>query len=288
MKGIVIPAYIPTWTQEGKDAYQRILDAGAIMKNTKMFVVINPNSGPLTNDKHAAFRNEFIDKLHALGHYALGYVSTVYSRRDPALIKADVALYMQQNKVDGIFFDEASTLLDDRSALMDFVPVTKWTVFNFGVMVTNDDSYHKVIHVTSETYAAKFLERVVQPYEKHDAVLLHTADSKIPYDTYLQHGNPEYLFVTYRSYDDKSVDTWGTVPPDFVHHAKIVEATNVPPPPPVDRTTKIRELCDKLNLLVLEVKKEFEFQLDQLHKVVGEYELDVDQTLEELINVVRQ
>ena len=92
------------------------LDRFEIIKknNINTYVIINPYNGPNTSvDK------SYIEGIKLLKKYninILGYVHTSYSKRASTLVKKDILAwktFYQDNGVEGIFFDETSTLKKD-------------------------------------------------------------------------------------------------------------------------------------------------------------------------------
>lgn len=73
----------------------------------KGYVIINPNSGPGTkiDSNYVAATKKEQDS----GTLVLGYVHTSWAARDQSIVKQEVDEYYEWYKVNGIFFDEAST-----------------------------------------------------------------------------------------------------------------------------------------------------------------------------------
>ncbi|BBM99709.1 hypothetical protein MPTK1_1g23210 [Marchantia polymorpha subsp. ruderalis] len=74
-------------------------------------VIINPNSGPGTTAN-----SDYVNLISAIRASTdtfittiLGYVATTYGAKSQAAVNAETDLYNSLYKVDGIFFDEAST-----------------------------------------------------------------------------------------------------------------------------------------------------------------------------------
>lgn len=69
--------------------------------------VMNPSSGPGSSFLPAYLKA--VRAAQAAGILVLGYVDTDYGKRSAAAVKADVDAYYRWYRVDGIFFDRAST-----------------------------------------------------------------------------------------------------------------------------------------------------------------------------------
>jgi hypothetical protein len=93
----LIPAYVPPHE----------LAALAAGTNPPRMVVVNPDSGPGAGEGRAYA--EAVRTLQAAGIRVLGYVPTTYGARPLADVLADVRRYLAWYRVDGIFFDEASS-----------------------------------------------------------------------------------------------------------------------------------------------------------------------------------
>jgi hypothetical protein len=96
-RAALIPAYVPPHE----------LAALATGMNPPRMVVVNPDSGPGAGEGGAY--GEAVRTLQAAGIRVLGYVPTTYGVRPLADVLADVRRYLAWYRVDGIFFDEASS-----------------------------------------------------------------------------------------------------------------------------------------------------------------------------------
>ncbi len=96
-RAALIPAYVPPHELAA-------LAAGA--RRPRM-VVVNPDSGPGAGEGRAY--GEAVRTLQAAGIRVLGYVPTTYGARPLADVLADVRRYLAWYRVDGVFFDEASS-----------------------------------------------------------------------------------------------------------------------------------------------------------------------------------
>ena len=98
--GMVVPMY-------GWDAgWDDIINAKEENEGTEIVVVINPSSGPGSEDSHWA---DVADDLQDAGITVTGYVSTSYAGRSEGDVKNDIDSYYDWYDLDGIFFDEVST-----------------------------------------------------------------------------------------------------------------------------------------------------------------------------------
>lgn len=105
--GLLIPGYVYPNNPYSDAAFLNLLDIMRRYHDVPVIYVINPGSGPgtvLDGNYAAAIR-----VLRGAGAAVIGYVSTVYAGRDPALVRADVDTWVSMyadTPVDGIFFDE--------------------------------------------------------------------------------------------------------------------------------------------------------------------------------------
>ena len=96
-RAALIPAYVPPHELAA-------LAAGA--RRPRM-VIVNPDSGPGAGEGHAY--GDAVRTLQAAGIRVLGYVPTGYGGRPLADVLGDIRRYLAWYRVDGIFFDEASS-----------------------------------------------------------------------------------------------------------------------------------------------------------------------------------
>jgi hypothetical protein len=75
--------------------------------NRPRMVIVNPDSGPGLHEARAY--GDAVRALQAAGVRVLGYVPTGYGGRPLTEVLADVRRYLSWYRVDGIFFDEASS-----------------------------------------------------------------------------------------------------------------------------------------------------------------------------------
>ena len=94
--GIMVPAYFSPGAK-----WEAMNDAAS---KVPLIAIVNPNSGP-----GAALNTNYVKalaQLHAAGGKAIGYVSSDYTRRPMAKVKADIDQYLSWYDVDGFFIDE--------------------------------------------------------------------------------------------------------------------------------------------------------------------------------------
>lgn len=100
---LAIPSYFYPCTGPS-GCYWNQLNNGA---PTVGLAIINPDSGPGTSQDQN-YVNQTL-RTQAKGIIVLGYVYTSYGNRPAEEVKSDVDLYYTWYRVNGIFFDEAST-----------------------------------------------------------------------------------------------------------------------------------------------------------------------------------
>lgn len=222
MKGIIVPSYYPWWTEEGVFDYATLEKAAARMRYATLVTVINPKSGPLETDAYFNKRMDFSKKIRDAGHYAIGYVSTVYGRRPIDDIIEEVKLYLKQGLVNGIFCDEGAVLLSAReklvAAVRDVMP-QGLIVVNCGLTVAPMKA-RDVVTVTSESGWDYFQKRNVDTPD--EAVLIHgytSADFQPLYDVC----TPEWMYASHVEFLPKN-DVWGALHPGFSNLVDFVEA----------------------------------------------------------------
>jgi hypothetical protein len=107
---ILIPLYsYPSWYDPDNYIWDEIAAAASRVPVT---AVINPEDGPVECPPNSDYQHG-LDELRDAGVNILGYVYTSYGNRDTALVQAEVDLYDQCFDIDGIFFDETSSVSAD-------------------------------------------------------------------------------------------------------------------------------------------------------------------------------
>jgi hypothetical protein len=105
--GVLIPGYIYPGNPYSNATFQNLLSIMRRYHDVPVIYVINPSNGP-----GAAWDGNYaaaIRLLRGVGASVVGYISTQYAARDPALVRADVDTWMSMyaaTPIDGIFFDE--------------------------------------------------------------------------------------------------------------------------------------------------------------------------------------
>lgn len=232
MKGILVPSYYPFWTSEGLGDYDRLTRAARKLKHAKLIVVINPSSGPLIAAQDSWFnhRKQFADSVKSAGHHALGYVSTDYGRRPLEDVARDVRLYASQGVVNGVFFDEAAVLPPKRAELVaiarESFPIGCYVVLNCGTDVDYKGFDEYVIHITSETDAAKYDDYRHDASFKDDAIIPH-GFANTDWAGLWALGQPEWMYASHVKFAPKN-NVWGSLHPAFENLVEFAEAKATP------------------------------------------------------------
>lgn len=99
-----VPAYVSPVFHPDEWAVLGRLDPGSI-------VVVNPDSGP-SRDMTSHYGGP-VRELRDLGVRVYGYLTVSYGRRATRDVRDDVAAYHDHLGVDGVFFDQVPSTLDD-------------------------------------------------------------------------------------------------------------------------------------------------------------------------------
>lgn len=94
---IAVPAYV---NPPDTAYWKTLIDSAPTVRD----VIVNPNSGPGTALSQPYV--QLIKTLRDAGLEVLGYISTEYGARDPALVTAEIERWSEWYGVDDIFFDE--------------------------------------------------------------------------------------------------------------------------------------------------------------------------------------
>jgi len=235
---IIVPAYFPWWTDEGKQSYARLLKSAEHLAptigRTQLLVVINPNSGPVpvASDVYHKERLSFSMDLRMHKAVPIGYVSTKYGARSVNDIKRDMDMYVQQTLVRGFFFDEAST---DPANYKQLVSMAQGVmcVLNFGVQVeTVDPLPPNVFAITAETDYASFMDK---PAAVNKNVLLHGVPSDVDLKALFAHGSMTGLYGSQRALEP-GVNVWGALPDFWEKLVDYIKKVNSPTRVPVKIT----------------------------------------------------
>lgn len=138
---VLIPLYsTPEYWFAQKDKFEKIKE-----KKLQVYAIINPNNGP---GKEAT--ENYIEGIRFLKEYdikVIGYVYTLYGKREPFEVKEDIykwSSFYQEFGLDGIFFDETSNKAKDLEFYKDLTTYTKTHDLNFNILnpgYTTDKSY---------------------------------------------------------------------------------------------------------------------------------------------------
>jgi len=132
---------VPLYSYPSAAAWNAIVQAKQAHAAVNVVAIVNPNSGPGTSVDGTFTAG--IAKLVAAGIVPIGYVSTNYTKRGQAAVKADTdAWRASYPAVQGIFFDEQSITPGDEafySAVADYAKTKGFvlTVGNPGTGVPN-------------------------------------------------------------------------------------------------------------------------------------------------------
>lgn len=152
-------------------------------------VIMNPNSGPtLTANADYVIA---VNGLRAADVKVVGYVYTSWGNRSSTLVKSDIDLYYAQYNIDGIFFDEASTNVDDvpyYQEISDYV----YSMDNHNYVVLNPgtntaEEYISIANITVifENSAASYMDSWEAPsylndYPSHKyAHMIHSTPAEL-------------------------------------------------------------------------------------------------------------
>ena len=197
-------------------------------KNIKTYAIINPNNGP--GKKLSPEYIEGIRLLKDYGIYILGYVHTLYGKRDIHAIKEDIytwSNYYQEFGVTGIFFDETPTSSDNIALYKDISSYSKSLDFNFIVLNSG--------YTIDKTFIQSKIADVIVTYENgHKAwketfplqsnksnshtklsILLHgvNQDDFKPTIKKIQTQGFDYLYLT----EDKLPNPWDELSHGFIN-----------------------------------------------------------------------
>ncbi|BGP16289.1 hypothetical protein JCM10213_008269 [Rhodosporidiobolus nylandii] len=121
---ILVPLY--SWSE---DCWPELQSAAAANPSASFIAIINPNSGPVSDLSDPSLYCVPVLRQKIPNLTLVGYVRTTYGARAPEDVVADINEYAAWSllsvsaggvkgtpKLDGIFFDETPTFLDDTSA----------------------------------------------------------------------------------------------------------------------------------------------------------------------------
>eukprot|EP01038_Epipyxis_sp_PR26KG_P004327 gene4327-6128_t len=172
---LIVPAYFYPTTWDVTTNLWKTLEQCRIDTNVNMITIMNPNSGP-----EATVNSDYLDEItiaKSTGMKIIAYVATSYGTRNVADIKSDIDKYYSQygsNLIDGIFFDEAPSAIDQYSVMKSVVDyahsksVTSIVVLNPGtetdvsyidladINCIFEDSYSSYLNWTPPSYVSSY------------------------------------------------------------------------------------------------------------------------------------
>lgn len=153
-KKLLIPLYsYPTLWEKKKALFEK-----AKAENIEIYAIINPHNGP-----GQEINEDYIRGIRFLKSYnvkVIGYVYTLYGKRDPFLVKEDIykwSNFYQSLGVEGIFFDETAT---DSKLLPFYKDLSKYArSLDFDFLVINPG------YTTHNDYISSKIADVIVSYE---------------------------------------------------------------------------------------------------------------------------
>ncbi len=128
---VLIPLYsVPSLWIEQIEKLKSIKD-----KEITTYAIINPNNGPGEKEQQ-----DYIDGIKLLKEHnihVIGYVYTLYGKRDPNIVKEDIykwSSFYQEYGLEGIFFDETDNKVDSLEFYKDLTTYSKTHDFNFNIL----------------------------------------------------------------------------------------------------------------------------------------------------------
>lgn len=185
-------------------------------------VVVNPSDGP-GNNKDLNYSN-IVSSLQSVGIKVVGYVYTNWGGRDINIVKSEVDKHFQWYNLDGIFFDEASDLLEKVTyyqQLYNYVKQTygtdKIVIINPGIntleeyintadiIVNFEDEYTKYINWQPSGWEYKY-----SPYRFWHLIINTPFENLENAINLSKERNAGWIYVT----DDNLPNPWDTIPQD--------------------------------------------------------------------------
>ena len=241
---ILVPLYIYPDMHADDSYWKAVAEAQAKVDIT---AIINPNNGPHKSTLEPSY-GDYQRGIQMLRHakvQILGYVHTSYGKRDKKKIEDDIDQYARHYDVDGIFFDEASNLDNDKdfyarlTAHTRMAPKLKTIVLNPGVATTPAyiDGQRLVtdIAVTFEQTYDHWITISEPPdwvYHKaadRFALLVHTTPDIAAMKRAIDLGRKRhygYIYIT----NDMGENPWDTLPaywPEMVDYIKQLNETRM-------------------------------------------------------------
>ena len=125
---VLIPLYsVPSLWIEQIEKLKSIKD-----KEITTYAIINPNNGPGEKEQQ-----DYIDGIKLLKEHnihVIGYVYTLYGKRDPNIVKEDIykwSSFYQEYGLEGIFFDETDNKVDSLEFYKDWLEVADDEIRHF-------------------------------------------------------------------------------------------------------------------------------------------------------------
>ncbi|GAA5820267.1 hypothetical protein JCM11251_005551 [Rhodosporidiobolus azoricus] len=240
---ILVPLY--SWNE---DCWPELQSAAAANPAASFIAIINPNSGPILDTSDPSLYCIPVLRQKIPNLTVVGYVRTGYGERAPLDVLADVKMYKQWAglevdaggvkgvpSVEGIFFDETPTFLDDVTGFDKYVLYSKTAraslgkqsrvIFNPGTTSSTRLYTYADLVVTYEDYYKNFsaakLPRTATLQAK-SAVMLHTFPTSVrTLQTTLRNLVPKYgaVYITSANLDKEDVyQVWGVNWNDFVKY----------------------------------------------------------------------
>jgi Spherulation-specific family 4 len=244
---ILLPLYIyPNWYDKHKYVWKQVIIAA---KKVPIVVIINPNNGSNGAPPNPDYQQGIKD-LHQAGVKILGYVPSNYANRDLQAVKADIDVYLQHFKIDGIFIDEAASKEDKFNYYQQLYQYIKsrsphistkvssqyQVVINPGTSV--DEIYLKQpvadLTVIFENYQKVWADYHPPTYIKnyssqHFAALVHTTANRKLMKSILDRAvkyNFGYVYITNDSTDTVDRNPWDSLPEYWQSQVNYIQKIN--------------------------------------------------------------
>lgn len=237
---IMIPLYsYPTWYNRETYFWTKIVEAA---KQVPITAIINPNNGPGGGPPNQDYA-EGLQDLRTAKMTILGYVFTSYGQRNLTDIKADIDLYENYYKLDGIFLDEAASRadkLDYYQEIYNYIKAKshlKLVVLNQGTHA--DEGYltrpAADVTVIAENYPTAWEQyqplSYVKSYDKSRfACLIHTVSDVEIMKKQIELAsdrNVGYVYITDDSTSSGDGDPWNSLPSYWPQEIDYVRELNL-------------------------------------------------------------
>lgn len=236
---ILLPLYIyPNWYDKNKYVWKQVIAAA---KKVSIVAIINPNSGPNNAPPNTDYQQGIKD-LHRAEIKVIGYVPSDYSKRDLQAVKADIDLYMNYFKIDGIFIDEAASSVDKAIYYQQLYQYIKsksssyQVIINPGVNLVENYISQGVADtiITFENYHKNWnsytpVEQLKKYPAQKFAALVHTTASqklmKSTVDRAIKH-NLGYIYITNDSTNTPNNNPWDTLPTYWQAEVNYIQQLN--------------------------------------------------------------